>query len=577
LSNAVDERPDDLALWETLRNAARQAGQWPLVAQSCERLAQFVQGSLKADLLEEAGVVRMDHLEQDQQAEDLFRCALEEDPSRDVAFRRLHDLLAAQEDADALQALVSDRLALGGPKGRLDLLYERARLLRGFSDRPGALEALEELFESEPEHPGALALAAEVHVSLERWAEAVDCLRRLSKANIPDAQRRVAHLGAADFLEAHLMAKHEALVELRAVEALGLADAQVWTRIGAIEASFDKRGAAADAYARALQAEPTNAVAISGLVELLDGEARRAALGAYENAIWEQIDAGKLDPGLLEGLRNTARWLGHDARADAVLAVQRALALVASDGDERAANLGLVRIDGIWDRESDPLLRKVMVRVGPTLPKARLRAKRAAPDDPLCADLEHISSRFGARAGSIELSEELATLVARSGRDGAIDWVAPAHARAGLSAKGRFLAGRLAWAVAHGAADVLDASPPAVAGLLAAIFRVARCEIAPGEPALPGAEVKLRRSVRKDVREIVRGATFDPGSLLRFARALQRSADRAGLLASGDIAAALATLLNDRVTVKGLRSSSRGLDLLRFWLANDLWLRGNDG
>ena len=204
LSSAIDERPDDLALWETLRSAARQAGQWPLVAQACERLAPFVEGSLRADLLEEAGVVRLDCLEQYQQAEDLFRRALEDDPTRDIAFRRLHDLLAKQEDAEALEALVSDRLALGGPKDRLDLLYERARLLRGFSDRPGALEVLDELFTAEPEHAGALALAAEVHVSLERWAEAVDCLQRLSKASIPEEQRRVAHLGAADFLETHL-------------------------------------------------------------------------------------------------------------------------------------------------------------------------------------------------------------------------------------------------------------------------------------------------------------------------------------------------------------------------------------
>ena len=109
-----------------------------------------------------------------------FRGALDADPTREIAFRRLHDLLTAREDADGLEALISARLALGEAIQRPDLLYERARLLRGFSDRPGALEVLDELFGVEPEHAGALALAAEVHVSLEQWDEAVDCLRRLS-------------------------------------------------------------------------------------------------------------------------------------------------------------------------------------------------------------------------------------------------------------------------------------------------------------------------------------------------------------------------------------------------------------
>ena len=41
--NAANER-------FSLRSAARQAGQWALVAQACERLALFVGGTLKADL-----------------------------------------------------------------------------------------------------------------------------------------------------------------------------------------------------------------------------------------------------------------------------------------------------------------------------------------------------------------------------------------------------------------------------------------------------------------------------------------------------------------------------------------------
>lgn len=577
LSSATDARPDDLALWETLRGAARQAREWPLVAQACERLSPFVDGSLRADLLEEAGVVRLDCLEQYQQAEDLFRRALAEDPTRDIAFRRLHDLLAEQEDAEALEALVSDRLALGGPKDRLDLLYERARLLRGFSDRPGALEVLGELFTAEPQHPGALALAAEVHVSLEQWAEAVDCLQRLSKASIPEEQRRVAHLGAADFLETHLDSKEAALEELRAIEALGLADARIWTRIGTLETGFDNRGAAIDAYRRALEAEPTHSFAISSLVDLIEETDKAATVASYEVAIWERIDRRELDAWLLDGLKNAATWRGQTTRAAAARTVQSVLGLGPSSDVGDTAELGNVSVAAIRDPGANSVLQEVVRRAGPALSRDRLRSKKATPNDPVVSELEQLSQRFGARVGSIGTSDEVTTVIARTGRDAEIEWVVPRHAQHGLDGPGRFVAGRLAWAAPHGAAALLDDSPESVAGMLAAILRVARCDVAHEEPALPAVHVKLRRAVRKSVYEAAGDTTLTPSSLLSFARSLQRSADRAGLLASGDIAAGFETLLGGKVTLDALRTSARGLDLLRFWLDTDSALWGRDG
>lgn len=577
LSSAVDERPDDLALWETLRSAARQAGQWPLVAQACERLSPFVEGSLRADLLEEAGVVRLDCLEQYQQAEDLFRRALEEDPTRDIAFRRLHDLLAEQQDAEALEALVSDRLALGGPKDRLDLLYERARLLRGFSDRPGALEVLDELFTSEPEHAGALALAAEVHVSLEQWAEAVECLQRLSRAGIPEEQRRVAHLGAADFLETHLDEKVAALEELRAIEALGLADAQIWVRIGSLETGFDNRGPAIDAYTRALAAEPAHDVAIARLVDLLDDAEKDDAVGAYERALWERVAAGELDALLLESLGKAAQWRGHTRRVAAVGAVQGALGLASPGDDAGRADLSSVSVAAVWDPEADPVLQEVVLRAGPALSKDRLRTKKAAPTDPAYAELKRLCQRFGARAGTIGLSDELDTVIARLGGDGEIDWVLPRVARAGLDGPARFIAGRLAWAAPHGAARLLDVTPQKVAGTLVAVLRAARCEVGHAGPALPAVDVKLRRATRKALHEAVGDAKLTAESLLTFARSLQQSADRAGLLASGDISAAMTTLLKGRATLDALKASPRGLELLHFWIDAESALWGTDG
>ena len=577
LTDTVDERPDDLALWETLRGAGRQAEQWPVVAQACERLAAFVDGPLRGDLLEEAGVVRLECLAQHQQAEDLFREAPEEDPTRDIAFRRLHDLLAHQEDADALEALISRRLAVGSPNDRLDLLYERARLLRGFSDRPGTLDVLRELFTSEPDHAGALALAAEVHVSLEHWPEAVDCLQRLSKAAIPPEQRRLAHLGAADFLESHLGAPDRALAELRAVEALGVADAQTWTRIGAIEASLQNRGAAIAGYSAALKSGPTHAAAISGLVELLDETDADQAVASYERAIWERIEGGGLDAASLEALAQAATWRGHRERVAAARAVQSTLGLTPSAEGGGALHLGHVAGTARWDREADPVLHEVVRHAGPALSRDRVRTRAAAPDDPVYAELERLSQRLGARVGSIGLSDDITAMIARTGRDGEIDWVAPRSVRAGLDAGGRFVAGRLAWAAPLGAAWMLEDTAETVAGILAAVLRAARCELGSAGPILPAANVKLRRAVRKAIHEAVGDTQPEPSSLLGFARSVQRTADRAGLLASGELGAGLATLLHGTTTLEALRTSPRARDLLRFGLDADSALWRNDG
>lgn len=576
LSDAVNERPEDLALWEALRGAARQAEQWPLVAQACERLSPFVEGALSGDLLEEAGVVRMDQLQQYQQAEDLFRRALQEDPEREIAFRRLRDLFVAHEDAEGLDEIVSARLALGGPKDRLELLYERARLLRGFSDRPGALEALDELFTAQPDHAGALALAAEVHVTLEQWPEAVDCLRRLARSDVPDDQRRVAHLGAADFLEAKLDAKEEALVELYAVEAIGLADAQTWCRVGAIEAKLDRPEPAIRAYRHALDRDPSSNVAIAALAELLEGEARDAAISKYEAAIWSRIDDGELDEALLDSLRSAAAWRGHELRVAAARSVQRAFGLSAVDY-EAPPDLSQVSAAALWDPTADPLLQEVVLHAGHSLGQTRPRGKKVGANDAVAAELNQIAQRFGARSGSVELSDQLSTPVARRGRDGEVNWVVPAEARAGLDAQGRFVAGRLAWATPHGAGALTTDAPEKAAGVLAAILRASRCELASGDPPLPASDVKLRRATRKLVRQAVGGAAPSPSSLLTHARSIQRSADRAGMLASGDVAAAFTVLLSGRLTLDALRTNKRALDLLRFWLDADSPLRGTDG
>lgn len=576
ITEELDERPDDLALWETLRNAARQAGEWALVAQSCERLAPFLDGGLRADLLEEAGAVRLDHLNQQQAAEDLFRAALEADPSRGVAFRRLHELLADREDGEALDALIASRLSQGGAEDRPSLLYERARLLRGFSDRPGALETLDELFIAEPEHSGALALAAEVHVSLEQWEQAVDCLRRLSKADVPDEQRRLAHLGAADFLENRLGRLDEALTELRAIEACGLADIESRLRVGALEEGFGNVDAAIDAYRAVLLEAPTHALAAERLASLMTGEERLMTLAAHEAALWSRVEAGELDAALLEALRKTAHWQGSLERSSALAAAEDALEPGASFESSRT-DLGHVSTAAFWDPAVDERIEAVLGAAGSSLSDSRPRAKKRLDDSVAVRELERVSERFGARIGSVGASDAVDRVSAFVDRDGSLHWVVPTSSREGLGPADLFSAGRLAWAAPRGGAALLDSSPQRAAGLLAGVVLAARCRLSPGGPTLPAVPVKLRRTARKAVQAILEDTVVSPNVLLAEAKRVQRTADRAGLVASGDIGAAWAVMVGGPPTMTALRTSPRLLDLLRFWAAPDSPLWGNDG
>ena len=414
-----------------------------------------------------------------------------------------------------------------------------------------------------------------MHVSLEQWAEAVDCLRRLSKSEIPDEQRRVAHLGAADFLETRLDAKAEALAELRAVEELGLADADTWIRIGRFEDGFGELEAALEAYQHVLAEDPTHEAAIARVVELTEASDRDAALSKYERAIWARIYAGELDDDLLEALRRSAHWFGDLDRAMAVAAVQAAVE-PGSPPIQGATDLSHVSMASIWDRESATIVEEVLQRAGPSISNDRARAKKLHPSDPVYGELERLTERFGARLGSVSTPARSVGIAAYCGRDGEVHWVVPSGARDGLDAMERFVAGRLAWAVPRGAGALIEESSERAAGILAAVLRAARCPVGTLGPVLPAVTVKLRRAIRKSVQEVAGNTELQPSVLLEATRRAHRSADRAGLLASGDIAAVLTTLCAGRASTTALQSSPRALDIVRFWCAADSPLWGND-
>lgn len=382
LRSVLAADPTDLASWEALRVAARDAERWTDLVRACDELASVLTGELRAALLEESAAVCMDQLDADDDAERRLRAALDVDGMRVIAYGRLHDLLADRGDDEGLLALVKHRAEItDDPDLLAPLFYELARLHRGLGQREQAFLALDNLLMLEPEHVGGLALLVELHVQREAWTDAVEALRTLAEvSDVPASQKRIARLGAADFLEKKLGDGEGALHELGCVEALGLADRALCVRMADLAerteridiaisslrkaaawvhaepreaAAFERRVArlwlerkesteeAIAAYGRALAAFPADLDSAVALSRLLTKEGRLELARTFEESVRRAWTEDPTDPEFLRALATVAEWRADDALSITVMGALVALD-VASE-DERARWEGAMR------------------------------------------------------------------------------------------------------------------------------------------------------------------------------------------------------------------------------------------
>jgi cellulose synthase operon protein C len=533
LRAVVAQDEGDLAAWEALRVAAREERAWREVARACDRLAAAVNGPLRAQLLEEAAAVLMDDLGDDAGAEQRLRAALEVDATRPIAYGRLHDLLAEREDTPALLDLVTRRIgAIEEPSDLEKLYYEQARLRRSEADREGALESLHNLLTLDEQHVGGLALAVEVHVSLEQWVEAVDTLRRLAASDVPPKQKRLTHLGAADFLDRRLGDSEGAMAELRKVEELGLADATVYARMADVAertgrvdeavAALDRavelgrgaeraelarragdlrtartgdRAGAVQAYRIALSEAPTHLPAGEALVSLLDdaGE-RRAVADAFERAVRTQIlDRDPTDEDGLRMLARAAAWKGD--RDLQFVALSALVALGIATDDERQADQDRTEITertlprgALTDQALERL--RAPGDAGPLQQLARLASEGLLDMDgtdpavhgvhrshavdpkapyPLRDEVFLLAQVFNLPPGDFYAGGAPDLIAVLPGRRDRPTWITGPRVRAPMDPRDRFEVGRLAMAFAEGTLPLMGRPPgQAINRLLAA-------------------------------------------------------------------------------------------------------------
>jgi hypothetical protein len=376
----VAASPADLSAWETLRVAARQSEDFTSVVEACDKLAEHCSAVARAGLLEEAAAVLHERLGHLDDAELRLRAALEAVPDRKEAFDRLHDVLVERQDLEGLVALLAQRVTTSTSQAeRIDLLYERARILRGRGERDAALVCIGELLAIAPAHAGALGLLAEIHASREDFTAAVDALRSLAQAAIPPGQQRLAREGAADFLDDKLHNPHAAYLELRPLVQAGLADLTVHVRMadlaqraglasqaadalmhaaegsrGSQRAAFERRAAtlqlevlaqpaqAAASFQRALAAQPTDSEAFEALYALAESEPQRTSLSdTFLEQLWVALAREPADPQQLRALLRTGRILQDAVLEQLSLSALEALGL--STPEEHAAASALLK------------------------------------------------------------------------------------------------------------------------------------------------------------------------------------------------------------------------------------------
>ncbi len=543
LRRMLGHDPTDLASWEALRVAARHEARFEEVVRACDELAKHAEGEFRAMLLEEAAACLMDELGKDAEAEKRLRMCVDVDVTRPIGFGRLHNLLAERGDTEGLIELVNKRIdAIDDPAELAKHYYELARLYRSQGDRDGALAALENLHMLESDHVGGLALQVEVMVSLERWAEAVETLRALAAADVPAAQKRLAHLGASDFLEKRLNDPDGALEELDALVAMGLGDSALYARMAGVAeragryeravAELRRAAHAAGAgpeqaahhrragellrnhvgelpgsimeFRRALEAAPTDLTAAEALAHLLVDPVERMQLSqSFEAAVRGELVESATNASTLRKLYRAATF--RDDKDLEYRALGALAALGHADSEEAAALATLASSEARAPRASLDAAALAALRApgadGPPAALARLVWESVTAMDRLepatfgvgkpelvspkqsSAQRDALSSWVNAFGSSVvDLyvgGPEPGAVAAMPGKKGPT-WIVGTGFAAEPTPAQRFLVGQLATALTEGTLPFVQRRPEDAATLLFAVAAAGEAPLAGG-------------------------------------------------------------------------------------------------
>ncbi len=274
----------NVAIWEGVRVAGLACGDTSSVAEACDALGKlYSDATLAADLFEQASNLWFS-LGADVKGEEALRHAVARDIRRFSSFDKLFRRVRDRNDGPRLLELIDARLDVSDDAEELvKLHWERARVLRSLGERDAALQALENVTLLEPDHVGALALAAEISIGTSRLADAAKYLDRLARLEAaPHKQRTMSGLAAADLFDGKLNSPEMAVSVLLVLESAGLAGLACRERLARAAARCENWHLAGETLLSLAEERETS----KGRVE-----AARLALGIYRDRIGEPAES----------------------------------------------------------------------------------------------------------------------------------------------------------------------------------------------------------------------------------------------------------------------------------------------
>ncbi len=204
---AAKTHPEDIAIYEGMRDAATQAGDLAAQAEACFRLGQL--GSEPQQAAEHYRTAAYLYLDQLDQRDRGFR-ALSEAVKLDIddfdSFNRLFRRLRDEKQHDMVLDLTARRLEVAKDAKEITKLYwERARAQRALKNTDAALVELENVRLLEPAHVGAMALMGEICLTTGKLEQAAEHLASLAAhPEAPNEQRLMSGMAAVDLYETKL-------------------------------------------------------------------------------------------------------------------------------------------------------------------------------------------------------------------------------------------------------------------------------------------------------------------------------------------------------------------------------------
>ncbi len=469
-------------------------------------------------------------------------------------------------------------------------------------------------------------------MSLEHWQDAVDALRRLAACDVPNKQKRLVLVGAADFLEKHLHDPAGAIAELEKVDQLGLGDAalhlrianvaeraEMWKRAvaalmqaaeasaGAERAALARRAGALQSnqlgdsakaersYRMALVEVPTDIEAAQALADLLvEPTARQALSMAFEAAVRVGLEDDPTDADALRKLRRAASFRRDEDLGRVVLAAlvalgvatpeeREALARMPAPGVPRStlseASLATLRAEGDDGAEAElaKLAFEGVAAMDPLDPSTWGvgRGDLIRDETPLRAEVQALAGAFGLEPGDFYVGGPDATLVTCiPGKRDRFTWIVGSNVQTPLSAAHRFLVGQLAIAARDATLPLVQRPPEEAATVLLAAAAAADAVLpaARGRSGLEERRTALARTLSRKARRAIAELAPRLGDGARiepWCRAAHGTALRAGMLLAGDLAVALQAVLGTESTVEAVRGAAVARRLLSFWLSTE--------